>query len=287
MRRLFKYCLLIFCLFILTGAFLYAEEGKDVVPEINGLPVKIAPRPAGTEMVLIPAGPFLMGSSVEDIFAIQEQWSGQERMSLAWFDDETPQHSYYLPDYYIDRYEVTNRQYRKFQEATSRRRPAFWDDPSLNGDDQPVVGVNWADADAYCWWAKKRLPYEAEWEKAARGVDGRRYPWGNKWQPDYLNGRHSGLSKTAQVGSFSRGASPYGALDMAGNVWEWCIDWYDTYIYRFSPKTRSPRYNRIGYRVIRGGSYLEKPFELRATYRYRFKQQYNFISVGFRCVKDP
>ena len=238
-------------------------------------------------MVLIPEGSFLMGNTPEYINALRLRLSTEKVMKRGWFDDEIPQHNYYLPAYYIDRYEVTNKQYRKFMQATKYPRPAFFDDPMLNGDDQPVVGVNWADADAYCWWAKKRLPTEAEWEKAARGTDGKIFPWGNKWLTEYTNSIESGLQKTAPVGRYTWGASEYGVMDMAGNVWEWCSDWYDRYIYRFSSKNRKPRYSRHGHRVIRGGSYLDSSFELRSTYRFRFKQQYNFINIGFRCVKAP
>ncbi|MEO0108860.1 MAG: SUMF1/EgtB/PvdO family nonheme iron enzyme, partial [candidate division WOR-3 bacterium] len=181
-------------------------------------------------MILIPAGEFLMGSA---------QGEGDK--------DEHPLHKVYVSEFYIDKYEVTNRQYKRFCDATGRNYPP---DPELlssmpnyfnNYPNYPVVNITWEDARAYCDWAGKRLPTEAEWEKAARGSDGRKYPWGNK-APDGSQCNFAdrnlpdvpwcdkdaddGYGFTAPVGHYPQGASPYGVLDMAGNVWEWCNDWY-------------------------------------------------------------
>ncbi|RMF89553.1 MAG: formylglycine-generating enzyme family protein, partial [Nitrospinota bacterium] len=129
-------------------------------------------------MVLVPAGEFIMGSTSEDIDQLLQQFPSTNREL---FTHEMPQHRVYLDAFYIDKYEVTNRLYQRFVEATGHRKPEYWGDSDLNGPEQPVVGVSWYDAKAYCEWAGKRLPTEAEWEKAARGTDGRTYPWGNEW----------------------------------------------------------------------------------------------------------
>ena len=253
----------------------------------DGLPVKISPAPAMVEMVLVQGGSFSMGSTDDEVGRIIENAKSYSFLNKQWFVDEVPRHSYNLQPFYIDRYEVSNKQYRQFVKATKHPPPAFWSDPDLNSDDQPVVGVNWADADAFCWWAGKRMPTEAEWEKAARGTEARAFPWGKQWSYENSNNRLSGLGKPMPVGSYPQGTSPCGAMDMAGNVWEWCKDWYDMYIYRFPSKNRKARYNRSGFRVIRGGSYLDDLFEQRTSYRYRLKQEYYFVSVGFRCAMTP
>jgi hypothetical protein len=170
----------------------------------------------GAEMVLVPAGEFWMGSDDGN-------------------DDEKPRHRVDLDAYYIDRYEITNGLYQRFMEATNRPGPRYWSDSHLNGASQPVVGVNWYDAEAYCRWVGKRLPTEAEWEKAARGDDGRTYPWGEQWDSSRANSKESQRNKAAPVGSYPSGVSPYGAYDMAGNVWEWVADWYAKDYYERSP----------------------------------------------------
>ena len=152
----------------------------------------------GAPMVLVPAGEFLMGSEV--------------------WDHTMPVRRVYLDAFYIDTYEVTNALYQRFMQATGRQAPASWH----NSPNQPVVGVSWHAARAYCQWADKRLPTEAEWEKAARGTDGRTYPWGNQWHHTKVNTRLSGkLGKPTPVGSYEADRSPYGVYDMAGNVGEW------------------------------------------------------------------
>jgi formylglycine-generating enzyme required for sulfatase activity len=220
----------------------------------------------GMEMVLVPAGEFLMG---DDASA---------------FAPEKPAHIVYLDEYWIDRYEVTNAQYRLCVEAGVCPEPGNWWNEDLNGDLQPVL-VPWADAKTYCEWVGGRLPTEAEWEKAIRGTDGRTWPWGNEFVNDRgnLSGDSDGYGPTAPVGSFPDDVSPYGLLDAAGNAAEWVADWWDPEYY-----TRSPARNPTGpasgeQRVHRapvanaGGG----PEKSRCVARYAGNPNWEY---GFRCV---
>jgi formylglycine-generating enzyme required for sulfatase activity len=219
----------------------------------------------GSEMVLVPAGEFWMGSDENEY--------------------EKPRHRVMLDDFYIDRYEATNALYHKFVSATGRPAPALSKDNDFNGSRQPVVGVSWDDADAYCRFAGKRLPTEAEWEKAARGTDGRRYPWGDQWEASRANSTESRRGRPADVGSYPTGASPYGALDMAGNVEEWVADWYTPDYYARSPKG-NPKGPEAGtYRVVRGGSWSSSPIFLRAAFRSYYPPVNRRFSGGFRCAR--
>ena len=168
----------------------------------------------GAVMVYVPAGEFLMGST-----------DGKVN------DNERPQHKVYLTGYWMYKCPVTVAQYRKYCHATGRQMP---EQPVWSQDDHPIVNVNWHDAADYAHWAGVALPTEAQWEKAARGTDGRVYPWGNDWDSAKCVNATGG---TKPVGSCSAGASPYGALDMAGNVWQWCADWYAADYYRKAPAT--------------------------------------------------
>ncbi|MCS6775882.1 MAG: SUMF1/EgtB/PvdO family nonheme iron enzyme [Chloroherpetonaceae bacterium] len=230
-------------------------------------------------MVRIEAGPFRMGTN-----------TGGE-------PDERPGRQVYLPAFWIDVHEVTNGQYRRFCEATGHRPPPHWNNGTFppGQEDWPVVYVTWEDAAAYAKWAGKRLPTEAEWEKAARGTDGRDYPWGNTFDP-----RHAALEEArfGKVGRFPSGASPYGCLDMAGNVWEWTADWYDAYpgaprypVTRIGPITYSPLSIHYGkkYKVIRGGGafeYYSISNTGRTADRARALPFAGYIGLGFRCVMD-
>ena len=172
-------------------------------------------QPFEPEMVLIPAGEFTMGSD-----------PGSDPIAA---DNEQPQHTLYLPDYYLARTPVTNAQYAAFVQAASHDPPSHWDGvkPPSGKEDHPVVFVTWHDAVAYSNWLAQatgkpyRLPSEAEWEKGARGSDGRIYPWGNRWDAQRCNSGEGGPGDTTPVGAYPQGASPYGLLDLAGNVWEW------------------------------------------------------------------
>jgi formylglycine-generating enzyme required for sulfatase activity len=218
----------------------------------------------GAVMVFIPAGAFPMGSAEGEV-------------------DERPVHQVYLDDYYIYKTPVTVAQYRKFCTATGQEMPKA---PSWGWQDtHPVVNVTWHDAQAYAAWARVRLPTEAQWEKAARGDDGRTYPWGATWDAAKCNSSESNRKQTTPVGSFPAGASPYGVLDMAGNVWNWCADWYDGAYYQTSP-ARNPTGPTTGtYRVLRGGSWNNDEYYTRSANRDGGSNPDDswFIS-GFRCV---
>ncbi|MGH7367083.1 MAG: formylglycine-generating enzyme family protein [Candidatus Rokuibacteriota bacterium] len=220
----------------------------------------------GAEMVLVPASEFWMGSDDGN-------------------DDEKPRHGVDVDAYWIDKYEITNGLYQRFMEATHRAAPRFWSHRHLNDASQPVVGVSWHDADAFCRWVGKRLPTEAEWEKAARGDDGRTYPWGEQWDSSRANSKESQRDRPAPVGSYPRGVSPYGAYDMAGNVWEWVVDWYAKDYYERSPR-RNPRGPKTGqWKVLRGGSWGYLPSLLRTTNRLSIMPDLRNTVIGFRCAR--
>jgi len=221
-------------------------------------------------MVFVPAGKFVMGSELGEF-------------------DEEPRHVVDLDPFYIDKYEVTNEQYGRCVDAGECQRQSVAHIEELMGAKQPVVGVGWFDGVAYCRFAGKRLPTEAEWEKAARGTDERRYPWGDEWLPDQVNLHHAedGYAWTSPVGSFPKNVSPYGAYDMAGNAWEWTQDYWDRHYYRDSPE-ENPTGPRTGTtRVMRGGSWMyDVPFFARAHNRSPGKPLVRKRYVGFRCAKD-
>lgn len=234
-----------------------------VVISLAGLTKSASGANDGAEMVSVPAGEFWMGSDDGDA-------------------DEKPRRRLYLDAFRIDKFEVTNALFGGFMQATGHRALGWWNDGKWSGATKPVVGVNWNDANAYCNWAGKRLPTEAEWEKAARGTDGGKYPWGEQWNTSRAN---SNERKTVAVGSYSRGASPYGAQDMAGNVWEWVADWYFESYYRNAPE-RNPKGPSFGqYRVLRGGSWNSPPRDLRTSYRIMFGPSARSFSFGFRCAQ--
>jgi len=203
-------------------------------------------------------------------------------------NSETPQHKVYLDDYWIYKTEVTVAQYRKFCQATTRDRQ-MPPEPSWGWqENHPVVNVTWGDAAAYAQWAGAALPTEAQWEKAARGSDGRIYPWGNDWDGAKCVNSVGGNRPrgTKPVGSLPTGASPYGCLDMAGNVWEWCADWYDAGYYKTAPTRNPPGPATFTAKVLRGGSLgFFTPVYYRATFRYRdFPAFFGDLFNGFRCV---
>jgi len=216
----------------------------------------------GATMVWVPAGEFLMGS----------QFAGNS--------NARPQRTVFLDGYWIYKTEVTWAQYEKFCRLTGRQLPEApdWGRQA----DHPVVNVSWHDAKAYAEWAGVALPTEAQWEKAARGTDGRIYPWGNYWEEGRCQWN---ASCTERVGSFTDGASPYGALDMAGNAWEWCADWYEENYYSHSPSVNPTGPAKGDSRVLRGGSWRrDAPRLFRAADRAGFGPGFRGGDVGFRCV---
>ncbi|MBI5969641.1 MAG: formylglycine-generating enzyme family protein [Deltaproteobacteria bacterium] len=219
------------------------------------------------DMVLVPKGEFTMGAD-------------------DWWPKSQPAHKRSLKGFYIDKYEVTNARYKTFVDATGRRPPKHW----LNGkipqgrDYHPVVNVSWRDAYELCKWEGRRLPTEAEWEKAARGTDGRDFPWGKEFSKDKANTPQYGHGDTLPVGSFEAGKSPYGAYDMAGNAFEWTDDW-------FKPYPGSKHKDENAGKTLRGGSWFDcttyKCGISSPTYnRIAFNPDTYNGTFGFRCAKD-
>lgn len=225
-------------------------------------------------MVLIPEGPFWMGA---------EHGVGLE--------DETPRHEVWLDAYYIDVHEVTTERYANFLAATRRTPPWLWGSVDLEVHaERPVIGVTWDDADAFCRWAGKRLPTEAEWEKAARGTDERRYPWGNEPPTASLanfaiGARFSYVQALMPVGHYKGAASPYGVHDMAGNVWEWVRDWYDPSYYRRSPAMNPEGPETGELKVLRGGAWSDLPNYLLSYSRFQLPPDTRNSFTGFRCAQ--
>jgi formylglycine-generating enzyme required for sulfatase activity len=311
-------------LLVLTGCSA-AGTGAEITPAAGpGLGATRISAQDGMAQVYVPAGEFLMGSAEADIDQVMQAC---DYCSRDWFKSEVPQHQVYLDAFWIDKTEVTNAMFTRFVAATGYQsyaekvgsgiafnlfskdwkltKGADWRHPfgpasHIDGlDDHPVVQINWADAQAYCNWAGGRLPTEAEWEKAARGTDGRTYPWGNQAPAENLvnfadrNIDVGGADRTvddgypfsAPVGSYPAGASVYGALDMAGNVWERVADWYSDAYYASAP-ARNPTGPAAGdYRVLRGGSWSRLARYVRAASRLNYLQQNRSSGIGFRCVR--
>ena len=252
----------------LIAAAIRASKESTASPRISSISTSTSTiiGKDSAEMVLIPAGSFKMGSS-----------DG--------YDPEKPVHTVYVDAFYMDKYEVTNAQYQKFMRATGHREPKYWNDSRFNQPNQPVVGVSWHDATVYARWAGKRLPTEAEWEYAARGgLEGRKYPWGDTIDSSKaLYHQDSSTVKSVSVGSYS--SNGYGLYDMAGNVWEWCADWYGSDYYSKSP-SRNPQGPSSGStRVLRGGSWYNVTVSLRVAGRNFFNPaSTNYDGLGFRCV---
>ena len=214
--------------------------------------------------------------------------------------DEKPAHDVTLDAFWMDKFEVTNAQYAQCVNGGDCEPSSYATDTDYNGQAQPVVGVNWQDAYNYCQWAGARLPTEAEWEYAARGPDSLIYPWGNTFDGSRVNfcdancsygGRdasvNDGYVRTAPVGSYPEGASWVGALDMAGNVWEWVNDWYSGTYYSSSPYANPPGPDTGTSKVVRGGSWLPSWYNLRAANRHSYTPPLSSYAFGFRCASAP
>jgi formylglycine-generating enzyme required for sulfatase activity len=240
-------------------------EAKQPIGAQARIPrVEVPPREAPVEMVQVPKGQFTYG---ED----------RTRKTI----DQA---------YWIDKYPVTNEKYRafivadgygnraywseegwKWKTENNIAGPGYWNEPTWNQADHPVVGVSYYEAEAYAKWVGKRLPTEREWEKAARGEDGRKYPWGDEFDQKKCNSEESAINHTTPITQYPKGVSSCGCYDMAGNVWEWCADWYD---------------EKKDSRVLRGGSWNDKPVNLRVSFRNWNHADFRYLNIGFRLVQD-
>jgi formylglycine-generating enzyme required for sulfatase activity len=257
-----------------------AAEDQDQPTATGFSPEEPVNQMDGAELALIPAGEFTMGS--------------EPKSDPYFWGAEYPPHQVALQDYWIYRTEVTNAMYLfcvqsrgcpELPQSISRTRPEYYGNPQY--DNYPVIYVSYLGATAYCQWARGRLPTEAEWEKAARGSDGRLYPWGQDPPSiEQANFNDNSYQDTAPVGSFPAGASPYGLLDMAGNVWEWVFDWFSTDYYQSSPSLNPQGPESGTNHVIRGGSWFNPEDALRTVTRASLKPGSVLDTVGFRCAID-
>lgn len=256
----------------------------------------------GATLVYVPEGEFTMGSDADDALAeCQKFGTGCER---DWFTNEEPPHPVSLDAFWIDQTEVTNAMYAKCVDEGGCKEPANASSethPSYYGNSEfenyPVIYVDWSMAGAYCSWAGRRLPTEAEWEKSARGTKAFTYPWGNTLDGTALNfcdancaldwankSFNDGYADVSPVGSYPSGQSIYGARDLAGNVWEWVNDWYD--VYPGSEMSISKEFQKK-YRILRGGSWYYSDANARSAYRLSNAADNTFDNVGFRCAQSP
>lgn len=281
--------------YLIVGLFLTVCS-DFAITEVNDVAQQIL---ATIEWISIPEGTFLMGSTAEEANAAYEDAKLRSSMlEQHTFNAELPQHQVYLSAYEISRYEITNAQYRAFIEATHRPTPRghngeeTWTDETFNEDTQPVVGVTWFDAQAFAEWIGGSLPTEAQWERAARGTEARIYPWGNT--PPKAR-QHANFARRYNrpipVGQFPKGESPDGIADLAGNVWEWCLDEYSPTAYQRNGKSVSENPLNLRFRdvlrsrVIRGGAWDVGRAFLRSSLRFKFYPLDSTHTIGFRVVR--
>lgn len=251
------------------------DSTKDLIPVTGS--VLVSPKD-GMEMVYVAAGEFQMGAYEDNEY----QYS------------DNPKHTVTLDAFWIDKTEVTNAMYMQCvlqgpclepADFSSAVHKEYYANPAY--DDYPVVFVDWDDARTYCRWAGRDLPTEAQWEKAARGPDGLIHPWGNNNPTASLANFGGYVGDTKMVGSYPDGASPYGAMDMAGNVAEWVADWYDTEYYRTGPVNNPPGPVSGDYKVVRGGSWSYQSYGIRTYFRMYNDPSDHIQDIGFRCVLNP
>jgi formylglycine-generating enzyme required for sulfatase activity len=271
-----------------------SSEALTSIPEATVAP-GMTPSPqlissGEDDMVLIPAGEFTMGRSAKDEFTGCQALN--QECQLSGFMDEEPIHKLVLDAFSIDKTEVTNALYQACeeqgactppQESNSNTQANYYGNPEF--DNYPVIYITWDQAKTYCEWRGARLPTEAEWEKAARGTDGRTYPWGENIDESFANFNY-GVGDTTAAGSYEKGKSPYGIYDMAGNVWEWVADWYSETYYG-KPPTENPTGPVAGeMRVLRGGSWGLAGLSVSTSYRYARDPAETSPDLGFRCAGD-
>jgi formylglycine-generating enzyme required for sulfatase activity len=273
-----------------------ALKARDGVDRIVGLVLGMKRR---AEDRLVPNRLIPGEEYVEPETGIRLLWvpGGRFRMGGEQYDDEKPVHWVRLSDFWIAETPVTNAQYQKFLAATAHREPELWRDRRFSDPEQPVVAVDWNDAMAFCHWLTSiapllvTLPSEAQWEYAARGMDGREYPWGNE-EPDETRACfvRSNTRQPVPVGSYPLGKGPFGTLDQAGNVWEWCLDVWDKRAYQKRAKTElvDPVVTEGVEleRPVRGGSWSYSAVFLRSAYRFRYPV-FRGSSLGFRLAAGP
>ena len=251
------------------------KNGSEPIVEATLRPFQAPKAKDLATLITIPAGEFVMGSKAGD---------GQP--------DESPQRTVYLDAYAIDKYEVMVEQYAAYLKKSGAEPPDFWDRVNQKEDgNRPVVGVDWLDAKDFCEFYGKQLPTEAQWEKAARGTDGRKYPWGNDDPGPLFANFSSGVSfsyskSLAAVGSYESGKSPYGVYDMVGNVWEWVLDNYDKAYYQVASPKNPAGPSTSDYKVIRGGSWSKRPAVARSAGRMFLSPNTRSNSLGLRCVGE-
>lgn len=325
--------ILVIGLLILGGSVIYlafqSHAGTGLLPStgekspvlLTSTVTLTTPRPTPhivDEMINIPAGAFLQGSTADQIAAFEHLCVESDAgCQTHMFTDELPQRTVALSAFWIDQYEVTNQQFQAFVNDTEHETTAeqqqssmVWNDiqrrlEEISGADwrhpegpdsgiagrrdHPVVHVSWDDAKTYCEWANKRLPTEAEWEKAARGSDGYLFPWGNTWSYDRANMAVTSAVGTRPVGSYPQGASPYGVEDMLGNVFEWVADWYDPDFYKTASPASNPQQTKGPgqARVYRGGGWATRGGYLHTAWRRYAPPDTTNNLTGFRCARDP
>ncbi len=251
------------------------KSGSEPIVEATLRPFQAPKAKDPAALITIPAGEFVMGSKAGD---------GQP--------DESPQRAVYLDAYTIDKYEVTVEQYAAYLKKSGAEPPDFWERVNQKEDgNRPVVGVDWLDSKDFCEYYGKQLPTEAQWEKAARGTDGRKYPWGSDDPGPLFANFASGVSfsyskSLAAVGSYESGKSPYGVYDMVGNVWEWVLDNYDKAYYQVATAKNPAGPASADYKVIRGGSWSKRPAVARSAGRMYVAPSTRSNSLGFRCVGE-